>query len=685
MIDDLPFEPPIIIDDDICWAISLLKLPTNAFCGDDGTDPRQKVLKIMKPIDVAACPGSGKTTLLVAKLAILAMKWKYRTRGICVISHTNAARHQIETLLGHTTVKRSLLSYPHFIGTIHGFVNEFLALPWLRSKGCKIKMIDTDMCIERRWKNLSFKTRSGLERNKHTRSVLTVKSPDFCVGEVRWGKKGKLGRESPVYCDIRKVCQQSINEGYFCYDEIFMWAGELMDKMPTIVTAIRNRFPLLFIDEAQDNSEDQSAILHRIFMDGSGAVIRQRFGDENQAIFDFMKPEKTITDKFPKDIDSMKKDLPNSHRFGEKIANLADSLGIIPFTCGLKGHGPKRKILDSGVQEGCHTIFLFDDNSIGRVLSAYGELLINTFSEEELHEGSGKGMFVAVGQVHRDKGYDHKPRHVGHYWPDYDPELTNREPKPQTFVQYVFAGQGKAEMSGESYLAVEKIAEGILRLAGMIEGGASHPQRRHSHRHILKLLERYIDVRERYEDLVTKFAVERVQPTNETWNGHWRGLVQDIAKTIAGASQFKSEANGFLEWKDGPGNSMTQPIAPKSRVNIYHFSKNGKKVAIRVGSVHSVKGETHMSTLVLETFWQDNKGRHNLELLMPWLCKSNCGGQGIRVQQQYRLKLHYVAMTRPTHLLCLAMKLSIFKDSKGNLDQEKIKKLEECGWRIKPI
>jgi ATP-dependent exoDNAse (exonuclease V) beta subunit len=37
-----------------------------------------------------------------------------------------------------------------------------------------------------------------------------------------------------------------------------------MDKVPGVVQVIRDRFPLLFIDEAQDNSEDQSAILARI-------------------------------------------------------------------------------------------------------------------------------------------------------------------------------------------------------------------------------------------------------------------------------------------------------------------------------------------------------------------------------------------------------------------------------------
>lgn len=40
-----------------------------------------------------------------------------------------------------------------------------------------------------------------------------------------------------------------------------------------------------------------------------------------------------------------------------------------------------------------------------------------------------------------------------------------------------------------------------------------------------------------------------------------------------------------------------------------------------------------------------------------------------------RLKLHYVAMKRPTHLLCLAMRKDAFVDDEINV-------LEDRGWKI---
>jgi len=105
-----------------------------------------------------------------------------------------------------------------------------------------------------------------------------------------------------------------------------------------------------------------------------------------------------------------------------------------------------------------------------------------------------------------------------------------------------------------------------------------------------------------------------------------------------------------------------------------------RQVAIQVGSIHSVKGKTHTATLVLEMFWQDRNGRHNLQLLSPWLRAEQTGGLGAGAQQQSRLKLHYVAMGRPTHLLCLAMKRSTFAKADGSLDEELVRKLKDHGW-----
>ena len=95
--------------------------------------PRRNIIKKLDSFDVQAFPGSGKTTVLIAKLAILAKKWPYEHKGICVLSHTNVAREEIETRLGQTDLGKKLLSYPHFVGTVHSFFDTYISIPWLRS------------------------------------------------------------------------------------------------------------------------------------------------------------------------------------------------------------------------------------------------------------------------------------------------------------------------------------------------------------------------------------------------------------------------------------------------------------------------------------------------------------------------------------------------------------------------
>lgn len=671
MSERQPFQCPKISDDDIRWASQLLGLADDAFCGADGKDPRQEILKSFDQSDIAACPGSGKTTLLVAKLAILAKKWTCRTRGICVLSHTNAARNEIETLLGRTSIGHVLLSYPHFIGTIHGFVNEYLAMPWLRSQGHTIKMVDTEICEMRRWKKIDRGSRWALQQRRIEQSDIRITDTD-----CNWTKKAgpcRIANHTPTYGHVRDACLKTCEEGYYCYDDMFLWAHDIIEKVPRIVNVIRDRFPLLFVDEAQDNSEDQSAILHRIFMACDDAVLRQRFGDENQAIFDGIGDKDASTDGFPDS--SIRKDVPNSPRFGQKIADFAGPLGVNP--CGLRGNGPKYS-LSSGLPEARHTIFLFDNGGLDKVLAAYAELLMDMFSEQELR----RGVFSAVGQVHRDNDDSHAPHHVGHYWPDYDPVFTSRDPRPKTFVQYVFAGMGKSELTGETYPAVEKIAEGVLRLARMVDGGTKVRSPRHSHRYIWQLLEKNPGVQDHYKDMVTNFAVKREPLDKKAWDKSWCCIVREIAEVAGGASLSTPDADQFLAWDGSEDAAQSIAASQKKQGNTFRYHRDGKDVNIVVGSIHSVKGQTHTATLVLETFWQDRRGRHNLELLLRWLDGRELGGGSCGPQQQTRLKIHYVAMTRPTHLLCLAMKRSTFMNGQGELDQELVQRLEQRGWQF---
>lgn len=257
--------------------------------------------------------------------------------------------------------------YPHFIGTIHGFINEFLALPYLRSLGNPIKLIDSNVAIDRRWKSLPYKTRIYLngQNNDDGRAFLRYDADDFTGKKMR----AKFKPHTDTFKLIQATCKASFEQGDFCYDELFVWARKIIQERPELVADLRLRIPLVFNDEVQDNDEDHSSLLSQVFMEGGKPSVRQRFGDSNQAIYRSGNVTSgATTDGFPgKGV--LKIDLPNSFRFGPVIAGLADPFGVTPQ--GLVGLGTKHRP---------PAILLFDDSSVQNVLPEYATYLIEVFS-----------------------------------------------------------------------------------------------------------------------------------------------------------------------------------------------------------------------------------------------------------------------------------------------------------------
>jgi DNA helicase-2/ATP-dependent DNA helicase PcrA len=650
--------------EDIRWVESVLSLPAKAF--GDSTSPRCAVLLSKDSADISACPGSGKTTLAVAKIGILSRHWVDVTRGMCVLSHTNAARYEIEARLSRTPAGRKLLTYPHYIGTIHGFVNEFLALPSLRSLGFAVKMIDTNVCSRRRWAALPFGTKKYLDKQNF--ELTNIRITDAQFNFTKDGGPLPFATTTETYRNIQSACATVARAGYHCYDDMFMWARDLLTSRPEMADVLRNRFPIVVIDEAQDNSEMQSSLLQTLFP--WEAVTRYRFGDPNQAIFDFFGGSGATTDAFPKP--ELKKSIVDSYRFGQVIATLADPLGITPY--GLHGVGP-RVPLSSGLSSQ-NTIFLFEEKTIHGVLPRYGELLLQTFSDSELE----RGVFSAVGQVHNPPasyGSNQFPKYVGDYWGDYDPELATHDSRPSFFVSYVIDAQRQTRESNHSGPGVHKFAEGMIRIVQLSDSGNAIQARRTQHRVVLERLDDDM-LLAKYVDVVTTYILELASLTQDAWENKIRPIMVEVAGKLNGAPVTGKAVNEFLQWIVTSESGANSFFSKKPTDNNYHHSVDNREVQIRVGSIHSVKGKTHTATLVLETFWHE----HNIASLLPWLSGDKSGGSDVGKRDSLRLRVHYVAMTRPTHLVCLAMHRRAVSVASGELDQGRIGKLQMRGWEV---
>jgi DNA helicase-2/ATP-dependent DNA helicase PcrA len=659
-----------ITDDDIEWVCNLMRLkPLDA--------PRRDFLKSLKTLDVSACPGSGKTTLVVAKLAILARKWKSNTRGICILSHTNVAREEIEHRLGGTDVGQRLLGYPHFIDTIHGFVNRFLSMPWLTS-GCHcVAAIDNDITTKVRRRHLGEKDFRRLDyflEQKHMSfEGLRLGSADF-TAPIADGMFPS-SPDSDMYKLAASALRHAAEQGYFCYDEIFVLGDALLTQQPMLPSILQQRFPFILIDEMQDTSQQQNELLHRIFPRDLNSMCVQRVGDPNQAIFEGgIQP---VADAFPDAACSVS--ISDSFRFDASIAALASPFAYQAVQpAGLNGVRTTA-MPGKGLP---HTIFVFPDNDASAVLDAFGRHVLATLPSPLIRSSS----VTAIGAVHKaftdiDPGHKQYPKTVAHYWAGYHLGASRKTYRPKTLVEYFFAAQVLTQSGGPHHQAVNSVAFGFVHLANLLAGKTVLRVRTRTHLQIEHLIGGADGANAIYRGLLTRLLIDQAPITKALWTALCPSL-RLLGSALGGGNADSVLANDFLRWEAplSAPQSSNQNQNGVATPNSYRFVNGQASVDIKLSSIHVAKGQTHLATLVLETF---NRS-HFLHSLMPWLVGKHRNGEKCATDTAaQRLLQVYVAMTRPTHLLCLAVRSSSLGIGAANAANQQ--KLISRGWRIEHL
>lgn len=656
-------------DADVAWASRILGLR-------DLDKARYDFLTAMDSVDVTACPGSGKTTLVVAKLAILARKWKSRTRGICVLSHTNVARREIEERLAGTEAGHLLLGYPHYIDTIHGFVNRFLAVPWLLSNGHAVTAIDDGITEAVRCRNLGkdfYLVRGYLEKNYQSIGKLRLQSADF--GDPLGDTLFRAGRGTKTYQAAARALAETARQGYFCHDEMLLFGEELLQEHPETARLLPLRFPVLLIDETQDTSARQERIIASALPLSRMEAV-QRVGDPNQAIFDDDADAAAFPHPARRPIV-----LTSSFRFDSSIASRASGLAVNPLKPdGLRGV----RAVASCEPPNRHVIFVFPDDDPARVIPEYAAHVARVMEAMEPAR-PGNGSVIAIGEVHRMKndvkaGDPHFPATVSHYWDGYRPENGARTPRPTELLGHVRAARALTA-SGRSAEGVNMIAAGIARLANSLSREPVVKPGLRPHLALERQLEDSPAGRAAYRAMLLEAA-----PDAEDCRARWEGTAAH-ARTVAGALlnvQPAAVKSSLLNWVSPPANGGDRPGEWATQPNVQRVPAAGRVIEVQMGSIHAVKGETHFATLVLET----HNHKHSIKSLLPWLLEDTSGpvdarGMPVGPQQGRRLRLHYVALTRSTHVICLAIPKTAL-GGPGERDH-RIARLKARGWSVKEI
>lgn len=334
-------------------------------------DEQQRIfLTSIQSCDVQAAPGNGKTTLLVAKLSLLSRKWQRRDQGVCVISHTNAAREEVQRRLGRHPTAFSFLSYPHFIGTVTGFIDQYVALPFLRGLGWPIRRIDDEAFAVEAKKLITTKWNL---RNSHARAERQVEG---WVGNLTFSSTLNPTRgEPPVQIavqnhgnrqpggatrtgrELEEIKGALTRRGIYRFADMTAIARIALRTCPHLAERIRRRFPLVILDEAQDTHGEQLDLLNTLF--GGQDAIFQRLGDQNQTLY---QDAAVPPDQYWRPVNAVIP-LDVTRRFGPAIARAASRLTVrVPQAIEALGDRP-----------GHRALICFENEAILHVLPAYAD------------------------------------------------------------------------------------------------------------------------------------------------------------------------------------------------------------------------------------------------------------------------------------------------------------------------
>lgn len=231
-------------------------------------------------IVLCACPGSGKTYTVAHKLSMYLAAWTEQHKGVATLSFTNIASQEIQHKVKELSVNGVSATYPHLIATIDSFLNQYIFLRYaylLTEQEKKPHLSQTNIEFPFRW------WRSECRRNGCTKAIQ----------EFRWSIDDKTYRNNELVqcaggrygppCDQYK--NMLIRKGIFFQNDVPYISYLILEKYPQIAKALAERFPIILLDEAQDTSKEQMAILD--LLANAGVKTFCIVGDPDQAIYEW--------------------------------------------------------------------------------------------------------------------------------------------------------------------------------------------------------------------------------------------------------------------------------------------------------------------------------------------------------------------------------------------------------------
>lgn len=685
-------------------------------------EQRVNIIKEDSSCYVQACPGSGKTTALLAKLIILANKMPLPDgKGVCVLTHTNVAIDEIKAKLGPKA--DILFKYPNFFGTIQTFLHKYVTAAALhyfyrsqityvdddvakavllkkygglefgnKLKGLVYNMIPKEQDIEdneiEAWGGIDVLVAAKVIKKKGPRSVKFCflignyeldNIPRNIVSQIRTKKKNIINNkerdiilsswvdwpnnqvvinkrririDSDSAHEYVKLKEEMFKEGILSFDDAYDLAFRyIKEKNLDFSSFSDKRFQYLFLDEVQDCDKHQVDLIRKLFLDNK--VVVQRFGDYCQAIYE-------DDDSDGAEIAELKGEnvhyIRNSNRFGERIAKPLRTMCM-----------EDNKLLEGNAEIYSAKPIIITYEEPSKVLPKYAELLatiripemdnqsiLEIANKEKADDPLHRINVKACGWVGKNVIDDEK-RFIKSYFPSFERKKTGTKTEESTFDGFI---PSNPQGTVKDYAAT--IIQGVLKFLDLCD--VKNEGKRYNRTSLLAHLMTAGEYKK--SDFLTKVMNWSMLAVKSHGYEDVRVLKGEIYQYLTnillptfGKGVSEEAISFFNGTPDGArGNNAVE------QGNIFH----GNGIDIEVATVHAVKGETHASTLYLETFY--NRYYESERLSDQFKGTVYIGNDADILKS---LRVAYVGMSRPRYLLCVAIQ----KDRFDVMDCEELRRI----------
>ena len=244
---------------------------------------KEAVQSTKGPVLLLAVPGSGKTTVLVTRLGYMIYCKNIPPESILTVTYTVAATKDMSerfaVRFGEDMAKR--LEFR----TINGICARIIQYYGRRIGKTPFELVKDEktttgmlirICQDH---GMGYPTESDL---KNVRTLLTyIKNMMLNEEELQ-----KLEEESDIRIAgiYREYCRQMREQKLMDYDDQMLYAYNILRKDLGVLAYFQNRYPYICVDEAQDTSKIQHAII-ALLAAGTGNLFM--VGDEDQSIYGF--------------------------------------------------------------------------------------------------------------------------------------------------------------------------------------------------------------------------------------------------------------------------------------------------------------------------------------------------------------------------------------------------------------